>query len=248
MKLTFLGTSHGVPSKNKYCSCCMLEVGQSIYFVDAGAPVVDELLRMDKNMDNVKAFFTTHSHGDHTNGLFNICHLFNWYFRSTSVDVFFTEEHFCNVFDEMLTCMNSGIPICRDRIRLRVAYEGVVFEDENIRVTYFPTAHMAAYGLPAYGILIEAEGRRVLFSGDCSNRLAAHDLPPMLETLPVDIFVCELAHFRIDECCEFLERSLASKIIMTHVVEGHMDALLEYADSSDKQIVAAYDRLEVNLS
>ena len=245
MKLTFLGTSHGVPSKEKYCSCCMIEIGDNIYFIDAGAPVVDKLLRMEKNLNNVKAFFITHSHGDHTNGLFNICHLFNWYFTKTSMDLFLTEERFKTAFKEMLACMNTGRPLCEDRIRLHIASTGVVFEDENIRVTYFPTSHMSEFGLLSYGILIEAEGRRILFSGDCSYLLGAYDLPPMLESLPVDLFICELAHFGINECGEYIERSLADKVVMTHVLESNMDGLLEYARTSKKSIVAAYDGMEI---
>ena len=244
MKLTFLGTSHGVPSKEKYCSCCMLEVGDSIYFIDAGAPVVDELIRMDKNLNNVKAFFTTHAHGDHTNGLFNICHLFSWYFTKTSVDIFLTEERFKKAFIEMLTCLNTNNPPDESRLRIHIASSGVVFEDSNVRITYFPTAHMADRML-SYGILVEAEGHRILFSGDCSQHLAAHDLPPMLDTVPVDLFICELAHFGIEECGEYIERSLADRIIMTHVLESNLDALYEYAKTSNKQIETAYDRMEI---
>ena len=43
MKITFLGTSHGVPAKDRFCSSIMLESGGSFYFIDAGAPVMDLL-------------------------------------------------------------------------------------------------------------------------------------------------------------------------------------------------------------
>ena len=39
MKITFLGTSHGVPAADRYCSCTMLEVNGAHYFIDAGAPL-----------------------------------------------------------------------------------------------------------------------------------------------------------------------------------------------------------------
>ena len=43
MKITFLGSSHGVPEAHRKCSCIMIEVGENIYFVDMGTPTIDEL-------------------------------------------------------------------------------------------------------------------------------------------------------------------------------------------------------------
>ena len=45
MKITFLGTSHGVPAADRYCSSAMIEVNGSVYLIDAGAPVIDLLIR-----------------------------------------------------------------------------------------------------------------------------------------------------------------------------------------------------------
>ena len=63
MKITFLGTSHGVVEKNRHRSSAMIEVGNAIYLIDAGAPVVDELINHDKKIQDVKAIFTTHRDG-----------------------------------------------------------------------------------------------------------------------------------------------------------------------------------------
>ena len=60
MNLTMYGTSHGVPSDIRYCSCYMLEVGENIYIFDGGAPVIDLLLREGKDLSKVKAFFCSH--------------------------------------------------------------------------------------------------------------------------------------------------------------------------------------------
>ena len=69
MKITFLGSSHGVPEANRKCSCIMIEVGENIYFVDMGTPSIDELRKRGKSVDAVKGVFITHMHGDHTDGL-----------------------------------------------------------------------------------------------------------------------------------------------------------------------------------
>ena len=62
MKITFLGTSHGVPAADRYCSSTMIDVNGCLYFIDAGAPLIDLLLRRGADLNQVKAVFTTHLH------------------------------------------------------------------------------------------------------------------------------------------------------------------------------------------
>ena len=70
MKLKFLGTSHGVPAADRYCSSLMVETGGKTFIIDAGAPLIDLLLRNQKKPSDVSAIFTTHAHGDHVDGRF----------------------------------------------------------------------------------------------------------------------------------------------------------------------------------
>ena len=36
MKITFIGSSHGVPEPGRKCACFLLEAGENVYFVDMG--------------------------------------------------------------------------------------------------------------------------------------------------------------------------------------------------------------------
>ena len=92
MKITFVGTSHGVPEKNRYCTCIMLESGGAIYFIDAGAPIVDFLVNNGKSVNDLRAVFTTHVHSDHTIGVLHLVNLMNWYYKRSSADIFITEQ------------------------------------------------------------------------------------------------------------------------------------------------------------
>ena len=49
MKITFVGTSHGVPFADRYCTCTMIESGNSVYFIDAGRNIIDSVLRYGKS-------------------------------------------------------------------------------------------------------------------------------------------------------------------------------------------------------
>ena len=86
MKITFVGTSHGVPSAERNCTCIMLESNGSIYFIDAGAPIVEHMLKSGKEISKLRAVFTSHEHGDHTVGIIHIADLMTWYYKACSAD------------------------------------------------------------------------------------------------------------------------------------------------------------------
>ena len=48
MKITFLGTGHGLHEKGRYRTSMMLEVGGSAYLIDAGSPVMHQLINNDR--------------------------------------------------------------------------------------------------------------------------------------------------------------------------------------------------------
>ena len=130
MKVTFLGSGHGIPSAERHCSSTMIETNGSIYLIDAGAPVLDLLLRHGKKIENLKGIFLTHYHGDHCDGMLPLLGLCNWAYRSASYDIFATEQV---IIDTFIACSSatSGA-LDETRMRFHLAHEGKVFEDENI--------------------------------------------------------------------------------------------------------------------
>ena len=88
MRITFVGSSHGIPEPNRKCSCIMLEMGDRIYFIDMGTSAVDALRARGMPVENVKAVFISHMHGDHINGLILFINLITWCFRMANPAVF----------------------------------------------------------------------------------------------------------------------------------------------------------------
>ncbi|MBR5679652.1 MAG: MBL fold metallo-hydrolase, partial [Clostridia bacterium] len=80
MRLTFIGTSHGVPEPHRRCSSYLLEVNGAYYIIDMGTQTVEDLRRLGISIDDVRLVICTHPHGDHTNGLISFVDLVNWYF------------------------------------------------------------------------------------------------------------------------------------------------------------------------
>lgn len=216
MKITFLGTSHGVPSAERYCSCTMIEVNGATYFIDAGAPLIDLLTRRGVNLDSVRAIFTTHLHSDHTDGVMPLACLFSWYYKTTSIDIYLTEQRGIELFKENISAGLGG-KMDEERVRFRLMTEDTVYQDENIRVTPMPTRHLASQNRPAYSYLVEADGCRVLFSGDLSHMLKEKDFPALALQEEVDLLVCEMAHFGVPEARPYLEKCRAKQVLFNHV-------------------------------
>lgn len=210
MRITFVGTSHGVPEKNRFCTCMMLESGGAIYFIDAGAPMIDFMLKNGKSINDLRAVFTTHVHSDHTVGLVHLADLMNWYYKGSSAEFFVTEQEHIDATARWIYTSGDG-HIDTERLKFKVPEAGVVYSDENITVEYIPVAHMKN----SYAILVTEGEKRVLFGGDMSHGLRKGDMPELIKE-NIDGFVSELAHFTMDELRPYLDTCGAKRVFFIH--------------------------------
>jgi ribonuclease BN (tRNA processing enzyme) len=190
----------------------MIETNGCIYLIDAGAPVVDKLLRLGKRIEDLKGIFLTHYHGDHCDGLLPLLGLTNWAWQDASYDIFATEQVIINSFTACSEATSGGMD--KKRIRFHLAKEGVVFEDENVKIVYFITHHCDPH--PCYSILVECEGKKVFFSGDLSVNLEEKDYPLYVTEEETDLMFLELAHFDLDTVSPYLMKTKAKKIYFNH--------------------------------
>jgi ribonuclease Z len=211
-----------VPEKDRFCSSTLIEAGGKLYFIDAGAPIADLLRRQEKSFEDVKAIFTTHAHSDHVNGIIGFADLANWFFKNTSVDIFMTEEGTANAIINYIKEVTHG-GFDTERIRFKIIDENFVYEDENIKVTAFPTEHLNRNGVryPSFGYLVEADGKRVVFSGDMSIHLKHGDFPKIALEEEVDLLICEMAHFKIPALAPYLEKCKTKELMFNHI--GYME-------------------------
>ena len=214
MKLTFLGTSHGKPEKNRFCTCTVLTVGGKHYIVDAGAPVFDLFERNDLAFADIRALVITHPHIDHTAGLPVLTSALNSPLRF--FDVGFPAlvpdlEPFLAMFEFWRGRRDpSG----------RVSYEkyqnGVIFTDENVKITAIPTQHCPH----SHALLFEAEGKRLLFTSDLKRDLSDYPVE-ITEGAGLDLVITEAAHQIYAEpyVAKTLAKSKTARMIIHHVAE-----------------------------
>lgn len=218
MKITFAGTSHGVPAAERFCSCTMIESNGTIYFIDAGAPMVETVLRAGKQVSDIRAFFSTHIHGDHTCGIYHLADLVDWYYTDHAMDFYFSDEHFIPALCGMIKAGNPRAKLSPERLRFHVIDPDVAYEDENIRVDFIPTKHMPEpYHSFAMLVTEKSSGKRALFSGDLSHKLAHADVPRIVSEEELDLFVCEMAHFDVEHVYPYLETCKAKTVCFQHV-------------------------------
>lgn len=187
MRIVFFGTSHGVPEPHKKCSSTMIEVGSCRYLIDMGTQAIEELITRNIPPESVKGIFITHMHGDHTNGLLSFLDLSSWYYKNICPHIFLPDpiENTVSAIAAWLKC-NS---VTLKDFPFTAVKEGLLYEDAAIRVTAYRTRHNQM----SHAFLIEAEGKRILFTGDLGG--PSIDFPVCVLQKPLDLAVCECAHF-----------------------------------------------------
>lgn len=229
MKITFLGTSHGIPMADRFCSSTMIETGGRVYLIDCGAPVADLLIRRGIPFSAIRAVFITHLHDDHTGGLPALCSLSNWAFKDTDYDVFLPEEAGITALRNYVETMDKQ-PLC-GRIRLNTYTPGVIYADDRITVTAIATMHMQPY--PSNAFVLEAEGKRLIFTGDLHGGDAA-DFPKIAKEEPSDLIVCEGAHFDIETILPITTACPTKRVWFHHGYRNHDHAIAVLKDADGK--------------
>ena len=127
--------------------------------------------------------------------------------------------------------------------------EGTIFRDGVLSVTAIPTDHIARPEGSApvtFAFLLEAEGKRILYSGDLRSDFA--DFP---ET-EADVLVCEATHYRPECAAEVFRTKKYERLIFNHVhdpwhgEEGERK-LLSYYTALSCPVEIAHDGDEFDL-
>ena len=250
MRITFLGTSHGITEKNQFCSSALISTGGKHYLIDAGAPVLTLLKNHDISLTDVAGVFITHSHHDHFIGLAVLTQQINEFrqFSDVRFPVYVPDaEDYHRMFYFLF-----GDPTFTGRLEYRVygnltdplgdrdhRESAVIFDDGNLRVTAIPVQHFQN----AHAFLLEAEGKRVVFTGDLATDMP--DYPAVITETDVDLVVTEGAHTSLNkpEVMALLKSSRTKTLVISHRYDQFntdemVAELMEYTKDAFKTVVA----------
>lgn len=246
MNLTMLGTSHGVPSAQRYTSGYMLEVGENIYIFDAGAPVMDMLLRKGKDLTKVKALFNTHGHGDHIHGGISLITLFTWYFRDTRMEVCLPDKITADAISNYLKAIDN-VTVPNDRITFNIYKPGVIFDDGVVKVTAIETRHFHDEEKKSNAFLIEAEGKSILYTGDMACDEVTDDFPAVAYEQFIDIIMTECVHFSPEKLRKVMDKVNTDIFAVIHCSETMYDLVDTLNEEYPYEVILGEDDDEIEL-
>lgn len=228
--LTCFGVGDGWPCANRNHAAFLYRFGKTSLLVDCGEPVDGCLKASGAGYDSIDGILISHLHSDHIGGFFMLMQGFWLEQRRRTLPVFLPGGaihplrgmlNAMLLFDELL---NFRLELSRLTARRSVSIG-------EARVTPFRTTHLAQmherFGkihhsdFSAFSFLIEANGKRVAHSADLGSPT---DLEPLFHK-PLDLLVCEVAHFPPQELFLYLRGRVINRIVFVHLARAHWENL-----------------------
>ncbi len=239
MKIVTMGTSHGDATYCRFNSSTLYEIGKKHYLVDCGEPAEGLLVRRNIMACDLSAVFVTHMHGDHAGGLDALVKAMCKYSKHNVVpSIFLPEEGASNALERWLAALHLR---ASDGANFCVSFPGVIFDDGVLRVTAIPTQHMTwsvQKSVPSYAYELEAEGKRILHTGDLRGDFS--DFPAGDKIW--DLCVCESTHYEPESALPLLSKSRIRRLIFHHIADRW------HGDAGEKALLNAFSSLPFPVS
>lgn len=188
-RLVLLGTGTPQPDPDRSGSATAVLVNGKAYLVDFGPGVVRraETARLEKNLPEldpakITTIFLTHLHSDHTAGYPDLI-LTPWVMgRKTPLEVY-GPKGLKSMTTNILKAYSEDIAIRRDgmekaspegiKVNVHEIKAGIVFKDDNVTVTAFPTRH--GEWKSTFGYRFDTKDKSIVISGDTTPVQATID-------------------------------------------------------------------------
>ncbi len=146
VRVTFLGTSSGVPTRYRNVSGIALQLPQrsEIWLMDCGEATQHQLIRHDDlKSSQIRRIFVTHMHGDHIYGLPGLLASCGMSSPPEQIDVYGPE----GLDSYLKTVLHYSETRLQYPIQVHTVEPGLIFQDEDYSVYCAPLNHR----IPAYG-------------------------------------------------------------------------------------------------
>ncbi|HAK97626.1 MAG TPA: hypothetical protein DCM87_22200 [Planctomycetes bacterium] len=225
MKIKFVGTSNANPHPGRSQTCIHVEANGLGHVLDCGDGAATKLwLDGDIDWSCLRALLVTHLHPDHASGAFALLHLLHQRARENPSWGIHDREAFKLCVPDgkgahRFTQVLGALHVDRDMLAYNLNYEyyraGMVFTAGGLKITAYPTSHCE----DAHSLCLEAEGKRIVFSGDLAEPAEITE-----HAGGADLLICECAHFHPRQLVPELAAMQASHYVITHM---HDDLLAD---------------------
>ena len=223
--LTCLGVGDGWPCADRRHASFLYRFGKTSLLVDCGEPVDASLRTHGVKPDTIDNLLISHLHSDHIGGFFMLMQGFWLEGRRKELPVCLPGGAI-KPLREMLRTVFVFDELLNFRMKFLPLKAGKTFTTRGVQITPFPTTHLEGFrskfqkkyamDFSAFSFLFQAGGLRVGHSADLGK---PEDLEPLLEK-PLDLLVCELAHFPPEEMFIYLRGRPIKRVVFIHVARA----------------------------
>src|SRR5580704_438694 len=228
--LKCFGVGDGWPCADRRHSSFLYRFGQTSILIDCGESVSGTYKGTGLHYDTIDRIFISHLHSDHIGGFFMLMQGFWLEQRQKELPISMPREGI-KLFRRMLNAAFMFPELLQFRLRFETLRARKPVLTDKVRVTPYPTTHLEQLRLAfhkrypqdfqAFSFLIEADKVRIGHSADIG---APEDLEPLLKK-PLDLLVCELAHFRAEDLFWYLKGRAIKRIVFIHVGRPYWENL-----------------------
>lgn len=233
MKITFLGTSSGKTSLNRYHSSLLFSLKNYNLLIDAGDGISRALISSKINFNSINGILFTHLHPDHYSGLPALIIQMKMMNRKETLEIFVHQSLF-KVVKEFL--INSYL--LPERMGFKTEFK--TFDDnkkfkasDDFYFTARKNSHLKdlkeyqsiypALSLYSASFLFEVGEKKIIYTSDIG---AEEDLLLFSEVKP-DIFISEVTHISMESLLKRLEILQPALTYLTHYSDEETPALNE---------------------
>lgn len=218
--VTFLGTGPGSVVPERGHASIFLEASDTFLLLDAGEPCSQRLAELGVHLPEIDAVWITHGHSDHIGGLPMFLQGSTIAGRTAGLPLGLPRHLIQPLQSWLRAVFIAPESLLRFPLETFAWASGTPVTFGNLVVTPHPSTHLARTvaqfndpSIEAFLFEIVSPDRRLVYSGDLGT---PRDLAPVIER-PMDLLICELAHFSVDELIETLKPAKIRTLCLTHL-------------------------------
>jgi ribonuclease Z len=171
--ITILGSGAATPTSQRYPTAQALQIDERIFMIDCAEGAQMQLRRYKIKIQQIRAIFISHLHGDHVFGLPGLLSSLSMLDRTEPLDLFGPPYMEDWLLGQLKYFTPLGFPLIFHTLTNKEAE--VIFEDKRMTVTCFPLNHR----IPTWGYLFREKAKLLNIRKDMIDfyQIPLRDIP-----------------------------------------------------------------------